>query len=403
LILVAAKSPGQNITVINNYSGADTSLVPEDYVLRNVTRQTYIINEYEPANRGTKNLLEQMITYGLKGYVDNSFLVDDGTALADTDPETFDEAAGAIVRNAIWIHDLPFSEAFSGFSSEVLDMVRGLNEVDDFVILKGRNDQFDRRRGSIGLYAFQEMVYQLKQAAIAEALRFVDRYMEEADQGEESDYVYLDPNEYNLTPEEENDPAGLSLDPDLIFKSSEPRRTRRSRRNDFSEEVVELLQENNRILAQYSSRFEDLQRQIDELRAEGNREIREEIADMRSMIEALSEEGERPRSTTFPTEYLVFEKNQYRLTELQKANLNPMVVELAKRPALKVLITGYADKSGNSEYNAFLSKKRAESVRDHMVSMGIDVSRMVLTYFGDTQSTLIGAADRRVEVSLFEP
>ena len=75
---------------------------------------------------------------------------------------------------------------------------------------------------------------------------------------------------------------------------------------------------------------------------------------------------------------------------------------MAKNPSLRVLITGFADKSGNPEYNVVISRKRAESVKNHLLSMGIDSSRILVSYVGDTESTTTGPADRRVEVDLLD-
>lgn len=376
-----------------------------DYVLQNVTRQTYIINEYEPANRGVKSLLHQMITYGLKSFIDTHYSVEGGKVRVMASAAEFDESAGALVKNAIWIHDMPFSEEFGGFSPEVIRQAEELQDLSGMKVLMSQDEQFDRKTGAIGLYAFQESVFKLKQSAINEALEFVNFYFRLPSESDgDLRYEVLAPEDFELGEMEPEGGGlqGMNLDPDLIFSTNKPSKKRRSRRNEFSEQVVELLQENNRILAQYSNRFEDLQKQIDEIRSDNNQDIREEISEMRGMIRDLSErQANRPE--TIEDEYFVFEKNEFSLTEVQKARLNATVVRLAKNPELRVLITGYADKSGNSEWNAIISRKRAESVRNHLIRMGIEESRMILTYLGDTESTSVGAADRRVEVSLFVP
>ena len=44
----------------------------------------------------------------------------------------------------------------------------------------------------------------------------------------------------------------------------------------------------------------------------------------------------------------------------------------------EIVITGYADKSGNPAANVELAKKRAQSVRDELVALGVDARRIVL-------------------------
>ncbi len=67
-------------------------------------------------------------------------------------------------------------------------------------------------------------------------------------------------------------------------------------------------------------------------------------------------------------------------------------------------ITGHADKMGGDQYNMFLSKQRANSVRDYLVNLGLD-NDIVKTKAKGEASPLVATADgiaepqnRRVEV-----
>jgi len=44
----------------------------------------------------------------------------------------------------------------------------------------------------------------------------------------------------------------------------------------------------------------------------------------------------------------------------------------------KIVITGYADKTGNAAANVELAKKRAEAVRDELVQFGVERARIEL-------------------------
>ena len=81
--------------------------------------------------------------------------------------------------------------------------------------------------------------------------------------------------------------------------------------------------------------------------------------------------------------------------------------ELAKEElsrANKVIITGYTDNVGAPDYNATLSLKRAEAVRDHLISLGADPTKFQVSGAGEAKpiadnSTEEGRAqNRRVEV-----
>ena len=56
-----------------------------------------------------------------------------------------------------------------------------------------------------------------------------------------------------------------------------------------------------------------------------------------------------------------------------------------KKPTWKLEITGHTDSQGDDTANMLLSKKRAESVKAYLVSQGIDPTRFITLYFGETK------------------
>jgi len=76
--------------------------------------------------------------------------------------------------------------------------------------------------------------------------------------------------------------------------------------------------------------------------------------------------------------------------------INEVVDILARRPAIKVLITGYSDKTGNSVSNLKLSEKRSLGVKNALVKAGIDSSRITTRYLGDTDASKDDVSSRRV-------
>jgi len=146
--------------------------------------------------------------------------------------------------------------------------------------------------------------------------------------------------------------------------------------------------------------FQSLQSQIDEINARDNSDIRRDMAEMREMIVDLRDNPPKTNVEKEEIDYLIFTKNSYSLSGVQRALLNKYIVLLAKNPQKNALVIGYADRSGNSEYNVWLSEQRANSVKRFFERMGVESDRIVISYFGDTESTTSGPADRRVEVSL---
>lgn len=58
---------------------------------------------------------------------------------------------------------------------------------------------------------------------------------------------------------------------------------------------------------------------------------------------------------------------------------------LIKKPGWRLIIAGHTDNQGDDQANLILSKKRAEAVRDFLVQRGIDPSRLIVQYYGETK------------------
>ncbi|WP_343748994.1 OmpA family protein [Fluviicola sp.] len=100
--------------------------------------------------------------------------------------------------------------------------------------------------------------------------------------------------------------------------------------------------------------------------------------------------------------------------ETAKADLKPgsypvlkNLVEIMKRKKdLKIQISGHTDSDGDAAANQLLSQKRAEAVRNYLISQGIDAGRMTAKGFGEDQpiadnATPQGKAkNRRTEISI---
>jgi OOP family OmpA-OmpF porin len=52
---------------------------------------------------------------------------------------------------------------------------------------------------------------------------------------------------------------------------------------------------------------------------------------------------------------------------------------------VRVEVAGHTDSRGNDSYNLKLSQRRAESVRDYLISMGIESSRLTARGYGESQ------------------
>ena len=79
-------------------------------------------------------------------------------------------------------------------------------------------------------------------------------------------------------------------------------------------------------------------------------------------------------------------------------SINEVVDILARRPEIKILVTGFSDKTGNSLSNLRLSEKRSVGVKNALVKAGINASRITTRYLGDIQAQPDDAEHRKVTI-----
>jgi OOP family OmpA-OmpF porin len=99
---------------------------------------------------------------------------------------------------------------------------------------------------------------------------------------------------------------------------------------------------------------------------------------------------------------VTFETNSDRLVGGTESVLNEAAATLIKNPSIKVEVAGHTDSDGAAEYNESLSARRAATVRDYLAARGVEISRMTMRGYGESQpvadnATREGkAANRRV-------
>lgn len=103
---------------------------------------------------------------------------------------------------------------------------------------------------------------------------------------------------------------------------------------------------------------------------------------------------------------LLFQINSAALSEAAKTNLEKVAGVFVKYPETNLLIEGHTDDTGPDDFNMELSKKRAYSVSDYLVSKGVSSSRMNIKWYGETQPKVPNTSEanrtqnRRVEVAI---
>ncbi len=102
--------------------------------------------------------------------------------------------------------------------------------------------------------------------------------------------------------------------------------------------------------------------------------------------------------------YINFDTDKATLKTDGKEAVNEIAKALNVDKTLKIAINGYTDNIGNETHNLELSKKRAKTVKEELVKIGIDASRLSFEGFGqnspiaDNNSDEGKAQNRRVEL-----
>ena len=77
-----------------------------------------------------------------------------------------------------------------------------------------------------------------------------------------------------------------------------------------------------------------------------------------------------------------FALDQYNIEEGDKAILGRQAAWLQKFPSVRVTIEGHADERGTREYNLALGARRANAVKEYLVSQGVSTARVETVSYG---------------------
>lgn len=103
---------------------------------------------------------------------------------------------------------------------------------------------------------------------------------------------------------------------------------------------------------------------------------------------------------------IFFATGSYKLLAKSYKSLKDVVQILKDNPSYKINIDGYTDITGNADKNQTLSENRANSVKQYLITNGIDESRITATGHGindpiaDNKTAAGRAKNRRVEMKL---
>jgi outer membrane protein OmpA-like peptidoglycan-associated protein len=104
---------------------------------------------------------------------------------------------------------------------------------------------------------------------------------------------------------------------------------------------------------------------------------------------------------------LLFDWDKSDLRALAKTNIESLAKILNKYPDTDILIEGDTDSTGSEDYNLKLSERRAQSVANYLMGLGVPSSRISMVGLGEMNPIASNDTDygrqqnRRVEVAIF--
>ena len=90
---------------------------------------------------------------------------------------------------------------------------------------------------------------------------------------------------------------------------------------------------------------------------------------------------------------IFFDFDKYSLKANARATLEKQAAWLNKWPAVTITVEGHCDERGTREYNLALGERRANSVKDYLVALGVNPSRIRTISYGKERPVALGSND----------
>ncbi|GAB4224526.1 MAG: peptidoglycan-associated lipoprotein Pal [Kiloniellaceae bacterium] len=88
-----------------------------------------------------------------------------------------------------------------------------------------------------------------------------------------------------------------------------------------------------------------------------------------------------------------FDFDKYNIRPDQRGTVEALAAWLDTNPSVTLTIEGHCDERGTREYNLALGERRANSVRDYLVALGINPGRLTTVSYGEERPAVLGSND----------
>lgn len=395
--------------------------------LSQVRQGSAVLKYYEKAHDSDLEKFREVLSTSLEFYIQQQIEIDDDKLVWAKKNSAIKQDLNTIVKSAIKYYNFKELDAFRGFSDDVSNQIEAMSLL-DFSSFNDFNKKWSEAEINRKKYVFfQAEISKLKLLLDTEIGKFSNENLLQfsSEENVEVSQAFIDSvmaaNTYKaedpLMPQDiewsEATKKLLQQEDNSTLGSKESN----SDLTPFEKQILEMLTSNN-------SKLDMMQFQIDQLKADQlalfqkqqeatNNQLQAQIDDLRGMVIELVKLSNNAELASFedlnlgsganvaienmPSSISIyFDKNKSDITAQYQMVLVEVVDIMARNPRLKLLLTGMADQTGNADLNLALSKKRADEVKKFLSRSGLSQDRFITKYYGDSQSKVESAVDRKV-------
>jgi len=346
-------------------------------------RYTVVVNLYQPISSSESQLLEEILVSQIEYYIIENTSWQDGKIIFPLSSRKMVSKLNELVKNDIQFYDYEALDDFKGLSETVKKKIENITAAEFNANLRGSLGQKQFTQNELNhqinelisiikteLYVFGEKDVLVNSTEIYPNLTSQEKeelikQIEEFKDGDLLSSISL-----SYTEIKAEDESGIFIG--------------LPRKEDLADKILNMLAAN-------AQRLERLESELIQIQIGGV-----------SASPAVNYENDLKLLSQLPESMdFYFNSGSTWLSSGSLLQLNEIVEILAKAPSIKVVITGYADKTGAEQTNLKLSKKRAQAVKYFMKESGMSKDRFIINYYGASKSEGFSNEDRRVEIKFF--
>jgi outer membrane protein OmpA-like peptidoglycan-associated protein len=105
---------------------------------------------------------------------------------------------------------------------------------------------------------------------------------------------------------------------------------------------------------------------------------------------------------------IMFQRMSYNVTNESQATVAKIVQILMQNPHIKIEVAGHTDAKGDDSFNQMISEQRANSVKNLLITLGVEENRLSAKGYGETMPLVpndkegYSLTNRRVEFNIIE-